>query len=306
MIGNSTLCRVMFAVIFLSACSGDDTSTNATEPLLPLWIIDNDQNTGSVQVSGRVTRRINDNEFIRDEFDLLTFAQDIAKFIVDDEDSGVPISDSGIRLVDRDRMRVVAENGIFQLLRREMLFNYRTRFAIGQTLADLELRLDYSRRRFAPSVTTSQYVNVTDFVVAEDSIPLTLSEGINLAWNVSDLMIADADQLIQRVFVSLEQCDTASISSNDLVLSVPADARAIRIDISNFPVPALSNPVPGNDSEVIGTCGYNVQIIAAVVPDFLIDENNLAIGEQVDPQSDAIVVSVGRSLTRQVQVDYGN
>jgi len=55
-----------------------------------------------------------------------------------------------------------------------------------------------------------------------------------------------------------------------------------------------------------GTCGYNVQIVAAVVPVFLIDENNLAIGEQVDPQSEAIVVSVGRSLTRQVQVDYGN
>lgn len=290
------VCALILSIV--SAGCTDPTSSNITEPLRPLWIVNVDQNRQTIRVSGSVVEQQTSDFYLRRAFENLVRGQAVASWIGNDDPLDSVGNDGSVRLVERDLLRAVDSRGSYPLRRREKLFNYRVSFDYDRNNDALELRLDYRNQRFEPSVSTVRLVDLDNVVLAETDALLSTTDAINVSWNLGDLNLPVRSALVQRIRVLRERCDLEDASENELVLPLAADARSSSIPISSFPAPS---------SATAGTCDYAVQVMAAEMPQLLLsdDTDGDALQQDTGPALDPVAVVLTQSEVARVQVLYG-
>ncbi|MBX2885425.1 MAG: hypothetical protein KTR32_36050 [Granulosicoccus sp.] len=292
------LFQIVILVILLAGCT-DQKSSRFTEPLRPLWVVNVDRNSQSIRVYGRVEDQFTSVTALRNAFEKLVQGRREDVWIGSNEPLVDLVSDGGIRLTAKDRMRVVGAGGPVQLWRREALFNYRAGIPVDPVLANIELRLDYAAQRFQRSVTNVELINLSNLMIAEQETLLTSTDTLNLSWNIEDHVLPESTQFVQRILVTRDSCDTEMANADNLLLAVASDLRSASVDVSDFPAPE-----PG----YAGNCTYAVQVMAATLPEaFIVSEDQLpAVAGDPEPTTAPVIVNMSESETRQVQVSYGN
>lgn len=296
--GSCLLISLMVLVLSGSGCT-DLTSAEINEELRPLWIVNSDHSLGSVQVYGRIAEQRDNVYDIRGAYEKLIQGQPVSAWLGTNLALDSFGFDDGVRLVGRDRMRAIDARGVYQLRRREALFNYRTSFPLNPSASELELRLDYAGNRFGASTTFIRYIDLNSVTLVEEGQSLTPVDSINLSWNIGDLELPASSELIQRVRLKLEACSGVAFSDTELVLSAPLEDRSATIAINRFPSP---------ESGLTGTCRFSVQVMAAVLPTILLSSDVDTVddtqGSELSPVP--ITVVLIQSETKELQVIYGN
>lgn len=297
------IAAVLSSILLLIGCA-DSTSVELGENIRPLWVLETSQQTKAIRISGRVADAISGNNFIRNEFETLIQGQELASlYSASDPLRNDPFDvgfENGVRLVNGDRMRAIYGNGAHQLWRRESLFNYRTAFALNESLSELELRLEFAGQRLDTISSRVNIIDLSDFTLTENGTTPGPTDFINLSWNIGDVVTTEPATLVQHLRVSLEQCDSGPIAAEVIFIAVSSDARSAALSVSDFPSP---DTAIGNNP--VDTCQYEIQVIVASIPNILFADAEQNTGQIDESSTNPVIANLVRSLSIGMQVTYG-
>jgi len=283
------------ASLVMTSC-GDDPSSQVLGELSPVWVVDANRATGRIQVFGRAA----ETEYLAPVPSVGLFGNlgSIINPTPTDEDAPFPYQ--GVRLTGGDSMSVQTPVARHQLYRRGEAFVYETELGFDENSPEFDLRLDYTSRRYNPSVTPTRVFEVNGLQVAEQSV-VPGSGSINLSWSLGDVQIPEGSEFSQSLDIHLTGCASGDIAFRSLVLPVDLAARSIELTVGDLPQPLYSdNSVPFS-TDAPTDCTYRFQVSGVVKP---VDAFTLP-EPAVDPEVTSRVVLVSRSGTIDVQVNNG-
>lgn len=287
---------ILLAAIVLSSCGGEITS-QSSEELKALWVVDANRHTQQVRVLGRAGE-VRENRPASVTFFPTNLDSDSKPFAESENDDlfNEYLSESTpIRLTGGDVMNVVTAADKHQLYRRSKPLEYQTSFAFDENSTDYELRLEYSAARFPASVTSARVFAVSDLRIVDADTVVARDGVINVSWNIGDLMIASNEQFTQTLKIDLLDCNSDKVGPASASISIPAIDRAITLLAGQLPNPVNTN---GSATSAQGECTYGLQLLARTVP-------MPATSEPTERNVTPEVLIISRSTQQRVSVAQG-
>lgn len=300
-------------MLVISGCSGPDATSDTLGELQPIWLLDANRDTQSVQISGRVFF----DEFnspVSNEYDLFTFLEEgifasNQSFLNPNTDNNAPtIRASGlnIRLVSGDLLQASNSSNTEQLFRREEQFVYRTILPFNEIDPFFELQLRYDNARFPTNTTTARIFDTDNLSSDLGDSPLADPEALNVSWNIGDVSVPEGHQFFQNLTITLSGCDTANVNGTTQTIELDSEQRSIALSFINFIRPTTVDGITVPFSLTPSACTYSLQVNAIILP--IEQDENISAQENAEPPPfdiTPVVVLINRTNRISVRVANG-